>query len=96
MGWNSRCRQRRLVVKQFLVSVSLLLILSGGMFLHYAANKRSAGQQELRILVGLTDIRTPSLSTSYYEPRVRSCQEAQNPAYPQMQTINRMDFVYAE
>ncbi|MFT7823512.1 MAG: hypothetical protein ABXS92_02000 [Sulfurimonas sp.] len=84
------------MIKQFLVSVFLLLILTGGMFLHYAVNKSSAGEQELGVLVGLTGVRTPSLSTAYYEPRIMPFQHVANPAYPHMQAINRMDIVYAE
>lgn len=84
------------MAKQFLVSVLLLLLLTGSMFLHYAVNNTLTGQQELGVLVGLTGVRTPSLSTAYYEPRVMPYQHVANPAYPHMQAINRMDFVYAE
>ena len=84
------------MVRQFFLSVSVLLLLSVGMLLHYMASDSSAKQQAMRTLVALTGIHTPSLSTAYYEPRVMPYQQISNPAYPQMQTINRMDFVYAE
>ncbi len=42
----------------------------------------------------LVHFSSPALSVAYYEPRVLFFEEAENPAYPQMQAINKMDFVY--
>jgi hypothetical protein len=47
-------------------------------------------------IVECTNIVSPSLSVAYYEPRILFSEEAVNPAYPQMQTINKMDLIYAK
>jgi len=44
----------------------------------------------------VTKFSSRSLSVAYYEPRVLFYEEALNPAYPQMQTINKMDLVYEQ
>jgi len=45
-------------------------------------------------MVKITKISSPSLSVAFYEPRVLFYENAQNPAYPQMQAIDKMDVVY--
>ena len=63
---------------------------------HYWYYDRTTPQTRLDEVVALTQIVSPALSVSFYEPRVFLYENASNPAYPQMQPINRMDFVYAE
>ncbi len=47
-------------------------------------------------IVSITKIASPALSVAYYEPRILLHEQAVNPAYPQMQTINKMDLVYGK
>jgi hypothetical protein len=42
----------------------------------------------------LTNIHSPSLGILYYEPRFLYMQNSINPSYPQMSSINKMDFIY--
>ena len=50
----------------------------------------------LSMLANITKLSSPSLSVAYYEPRVFLYDEDSNPAYPQMQTMNKMDLVYEQ
>jgi len=59
--------------------------------LHNDMTMRSNGN-----IVQCSKIASPSLSVAYYEPRILFFEAAVNPAYPQMQTINKMDLVYAK
>jgi hypothetical protein len=64
-----------------------------GHYLSYDAQVQTRALQQVSVL---TKVPSASLSVAWYEPRVRLYQKAQNPAYPQLQPIDRMDFVYAE
>ena len=61
---------------------------------HYLNYDREVLQEENQKITALTHFSAPTLSVAYYEPRVLFYETASNPAYPQMQPINRMDFVY--
>ncbi len=61
---------------------------------HYLSYDREVLQETNQKITALTQFSTPTLSVAYYEPRVFFYETASNPAYPQMQPINRMDFVY--
>jgi len=50
----------------------------------------------LKSVTKVTKLSSPSLSVAYYEPRLFCYDEDSNPAYPQMQTMNKMDLVYAK
>ena len=84
------------VVKPFFVLVSLLVVLIGGISIHYLVYNNDAQKELLASVTKVTKLSSPSLSVAYYEPRVLSYEEALNPAYPQMQTMNKMDLVYAQ
>jgi len=83
------------MIKPFLGWVAALLLCVGGVAVHYLAQGKHA-QEEVRQVVRVTGLPVPSLSVAYYEPRVLFYENAANPAYPQMQIINRMDLVYAK
>ncbi|KYJ86146.1 hypothetical protein AS592_01930 [Sulfurovum riftiae] len=76
--------------------MSLMVFLASGILLHYITYDESTQQSRLSGLVEVTGLPSPSLSVAFYEPRVFLYDETINPAYPQMQPINRMDFVYAK
>ena len=63
---------------------------------HYWLYNRMTPQKRLDGVAALTQIISPALSVTYAEPRLLLYDEVSNPAYPQMQPINRMDFVYAQ
>ncbi len=83
------------MVKAFFVLVTLLVVLLGGIFLHYTLHDDMTMKSNENI-VKLTKIASPSLSVAYYEPRILFFEAAVNPAYPQMQTIDKTDLVYAK
>ncbi len=70
--------------------------LVGMVLLHYISYDGSTSQKMLQDLSRVTNISSPSLSVAYYEPRILFYEHRDNPAYPQMQPLNRMDFIYAD
>jgi len=66
------------------------------MLIHYITYDSSASQKMLSHIVNVTKLSSPSLSVAYYEPRVLFRDEVVNPVYPQMQIMNKMDFVYGK
>ncbi len=71
-----------------------MVLLTSGILLHYMTYDASMRTGRLASLVELTGFSSPSLSVAYYEPRLFLYDEAVNPAYPEMQPINKMDLVY--
>jgi len=84
------------LVKQFFTSVAFLVLLATVVVGHYVTHDGVKQKSNLSTLANITKLSSPSLSVAYYEPRVLSYEEAHNPAYPQMQAINKMDLVYAK
>lgn len=82
------------MVKQFSGLTSLLIVLTGLTIGHYLMFERDVQIEQLSRAIGLTGLSSPSLSTTFYEPRLLG-EKVIHPAYPQMQNIDRMDFVYA-
>jgi hypothetical protein len=82
------------MLKPFFVLVTLLVFMAGGVSIHYLLHPHGP-ENTMISLVKLTGLVSPSLSVTYYEPRILFFEEAVNPAYPQMQPINKMDLVYA-
>lgn len=68
--------------------------MAGGVSMHYLLRPLDS-ENTMISLVKLTGLVSPSLSVAYYEPRILFFDEVINPAYPQMQPINKMDLVYA-
>ncbi len=84
------------MVKEFSILVSIVLLLTGFVAVHYLTHNGSSSQKTLSSVTKITEISSPSLSVAFYEPRVLFYEEPLNPAYPQMQTMNKMDLVYAQ
>ncbi|SFV90942.1 hypothetical protein MNB_SV-4-496 [hydrothermal vent metagenome] len=82
--------------KQFFISVSILLFMIGAIALHYITFDTQTVHTKLSEIVAITKLPSPSLSVAFYEPRVFLLEHARHPAYPQMQAIDKMDFVYAQ
>ena len=82
------------MIKPFFALVMLLVLSVIFMAGHYLSYDREVSQEANQKITALTQFSIPSLSVAYYEPRVLFYETASNPAYPQMQPINRMDFVY--
>ena len=73
-----------------------MLLFTGFICMHYLTHDGIVSKNIMRSVVKVTKLSPPSLSVAYYDPRVLFYEEILNPAYPQMQTINKMDFVYAQ
>ena len=84
------------LIKEFFIGVAMIFSLAAFVLVHYATHNATSSQEILNSVAKLTKLSSPSLSVAYYEPRVLFYEEALNPAYPQMQTINKMDLVYEQ
>ena len=84
------------MIKEFFIVVSVILSLAGFVLVHYMTHNSISSQEMLSSVTKVTKLSSPSLSVAYYEPRVLFYKETLNPAYPQMQTINKMDLVYEQ
>jgi hypothetical protein len=73
-----------------------MLLLTGFVFMHYLTHNSASSQEMLTGVTKVTKFSSPSLSVAYYEPRILSSKETLNPAYPQMEVINKMDLVYVQ
>ncbi|SFV63520.1 hypothetical protein MNB_SV-10-1027 [hydrothermal vent metagenome] len=82
------------MIKPFFVLVMLLVLSVGLVAVHYLQYDRKTPQEVLQEISAITNFSSPALSVSYYEPRILFYETASNPAYPQMQAMNRMDFIY--
>ncbi len=83
------------MVKPFYLASSLLLLIIISIGVHYALCDRKDVTGGINTVVGITRITSPSLSVAYYERRIQRYDKANNIAYPEMISLNRMDFVYA-
>lgn len=84
------------MLKEFFILISIVLVLASFVIVHYLVNNTIKSKDILASIVKVTNFSTPSLSTTYYEPRVLFYDNAVNPAYPQMYTIDKMDLIYAK
>jgi len=84
------------MIKPFFVSLGLLMIFVGMVSIHYFYSDDDTSEKMLQNISSITQVSSASLSVTYYEPRVLFYEKMDNPAYPQMLSINKMDFVYAE
>ncbi len=84
------------MIKEFFIVVSIVLSLAGFVLVHYMTHNSISSQEMLSSVAKVTKLSSPSLSVAYYEPRVLFYEDALNPAYPQMQTMNKMDLVYEQ
>jgi len=65
-----------------------------GIIIHYNSFDKKREMQILESMVALSGFSSLSLSVAFYEPRLPLYETKQNPAYPQMPPIDRMDFIY--
>jgi len=84
------------LLKEFFILISIILLLAGFVIVHYFVNDTLTSKDILANIVKVTNLSTPSLSNTYYEPRVLFYDNRANPAYPQMHTIDKMDLIYAK
>jgi hypothetical protein len=84
------------LVKQFFALVLFLVLLLTVLVGHYVTHDGVVQNSSLSMLANITKLSSPSLSVAYYEPRLFCYDEDSNPAYPQMQTMNKMDMVYEQ
>jgi len=89
-------KKELLLLKQFQLLILCMGVLLLAVFVHYSTFDDAVVQKELSAVSSVTKFSSPSLSVAYYEPRILLYEAVVNPAYPQMQTINKMDLVYAE
>jgi len=80
------------MIRSFWVMTILLLLLAAGAGVHYLRFDQQAYVKPLQALSSLTYRTGLSLGKAYYE----SATVYGTIAYPEMQPINRMDFVYAK
>ena len=84
------------MLKQFQLLILIMGVLLLVVFVHYRTFNYAMEKKQLSAVSSVTKFSAPSLSVAYYEPRILLYDAVVNPAYPQMQTINKMDLVYAE
>ena len=84
------------MIKEFSILISIVLLLTGFVAVHYLTYNGVSSQKTLSSVTKITEISSPSLSVAYYEPRVLFYEKTLNPAYPQMQTMNKMDLIYEQ
>ncbi len=84
------------MIKEFSILVSIILLLASFISLHYLTYDGVSSDEMLKSVIKVTKLSSPSLSVAYYEPRMLMQEESLNPAYPQMQTMNKMDLIYGK
>ena len=84
------------MIKEFSILLSMVLLSTGFVLIHYLTHNGISAQKSLNSVAKITKISSPSLSVAYYEPRVLFYEETLNPAYPQMQRMNKMDLIYEQ
>ena len=84
------------MIKEFffvVLGIGLLVALTS---LHYMTHHTHFLGTIPSAVAKVTNISSASFSVAYYEPRVSVLDTTSHPAYPQMQTINKMDLIYAK
>jgi len=84
------------LIKQFFTLVLFLVLLVTVVAAHYVTHDGIKQNSDLSTIVTITKLSSPSFGVAYYEPRVYLYDDESNPAYPQMQTMNKMDLVYEQ
>lgn len=83
------------MIKQFIGLAAFLTVVTGMAVGHYLSADKISHKEAFSDVVAVTGLVSPSLSTAFYEPAFLG-EGAEHPASPQMQSLNRMEFVYAE
>lgn len=83
------------MIKQFIGLIALLMVMTGMAVGHYLFMDGRSHKEAFSKVVAVTGLVSPSLSSAFYEPGFLG-EDIEHPASPQMPSLNRMDFVYAE
>ncbi|SFV63391.1 hypothetical protein MNB_SV-6-611 [hydrothermal vent metagenome] len=75
--------------------LSLVVVLSM-VVVDYLRYDRESFVNSIDSVSSLTKISSPSISSSWYEPRFLYLDERENPIYPEMSRVDKMEFVYAK
>jgi len=73
------------------VLVSMLLLIA----VHYLSFDRNSVNSSIKTVAETSRMVSLSISTAFYEPRIKRVADTGNPVYPDMISAGRMDFVYA-
>ncbi len=84
------------MIKEFSFVVLGIVLLIALTSLHYMTHHIHVSHTIAGAVVKVTNISSASFSVAYYEPRISVLDTTSHPAYPQMQTINKMDLIYAK
>ena len=83
-------------MKRFGLVAIVLTVLVGGMAVHHISYDRAAARERVSAVASAARLGRISLGAAWYEGRMMAPDlAAPNPAYPEMESINRGDFVYA-
>ncbi|SFV55067.1 hypothetical protein MNB_SV-9-34 [hydrothermal vent metagenome] len=82
------------MIKEFYILIIFLSISILFVVINYLTN--NLNNRDIISISSITKIHSPSFSTLYFEPRLFSTEVEINRYYPNMEIINRMDFIYEE
>jgi len=77
--------------KSFHIITSIILVLSLITLWHYIPLKKDTS---INSIVELTTINSPSFSVAWHEKRLRDSKTLRYSAYPEMQSADRLSFIY--
>ncbi len=86
------------MVKSFILLGVVVLVAVGCVVGDYLGYDRPTTQEQIDSVVALTGFSSLALSVAYYEsrtPRLGVALNPNNPAYPQLQSLSRVGFIYA-
>jgi len=84
------------MVKQFYIVVAFLMISISVVVVDYLRYDRESFGESIEAISSLSKISSPSLSSSWYEPRLLYIDDRTNLIYPEMSRVDKMEFVYAK
>ena len=84
------------MVRQFYIMLSLMALLLSVVVVDYLSYDRGDFRESIESISALTTISSPSMSSSWYEPRLLYMDDRENPIYPEMCRVDKMGFVYAK
>jgi hypothetical protein len=76
---------------------AVLLLLSGGVAIHFLRYDRASMHAAIASVVTVSQMAQPARGAAWYEGRfVHRTESSSNPAYPELKSASRSDFVYAQ
>jgi hypothetical protein len=84
------------MIRQFYIVVLCLISIISVVLVDYISYDRDSFRDSIDNLSMLTKITSPSLSSNWYEARLLCMDRRKNPIYPEMSSIDKMEFVYAK